>query len=180
MKRIALTADPQEIAECRPFPLNPSYLVHPSGRVLNFRGTAWLRPCIMKRGGYFAVNLWSGKGRGHLWTLNKIVAWTFRGAPTPPRIHAAHEDGDKSHNAVENIFWKTKVENEADKIRHGTTNRGERNGQAKLTDVQCSEIRAAWSENPIRGMQRRLAEKYGVTDGAISNIINGKRRLHAA
>lgn len=170
----------QEIAECRPFPPNPSYLVHPSGKVLNFRGNGWLRPCVMKRGGYYAVNLWGGKGNGHLWTLNKIIAWTFRGEPVPPRHHAAHEDGDKANNTFENIFWKTKVENEADKIRHGRTNRGERNGMAKLTDAQCAQMRTEWDRNPVRGMKTRLAEKYGVSDGAVVNIINGKRRYHAS
>jgi len=170
--------DPQELAQLRPFPLNPIYLVSPKGRVLRVDGMGWLRPCIMKRGGYYAVCLWEAN-KGHLWKLNKIVAWTFHGPPPTPKHHAAHHDGIKANNCRENITWKTKIENEADKIAHGTTNRGERNGMVKLTDVECAEIRAKGLGQP-RGINRRLAKEYGVSDGAISNILRGKRRIHAA
>lgn len=174
---IALEMDEQERAELRPFPLNPNYLVSPRGRVLNWKRTGWLKPCVMKRGGYLAVSLWEqGKTRGHLWTLNKIIAWTFHGVPVPPRTHAAHNDGTKTNNTRENIAWKSKVENEADKILHGTTNRGERNGAAKLTNAQVREIIKKAETMNFRGKNRRLAEEYGVTGGAISNILLGKRR----
>lgn len=169
----------QEIEECRPFPPNPAYLVHPSGKVLNAKGSAWLRPAVMKRGSYLAVGLWKNN-KGSTWTLNKIVAWTFRGAPIAPCNHAAHEDGNKKNNAADNIFWKTKVENEADKIRHGTTNRGERNGQVKLTDAQCAQIRAEWASNPVRGEKSRISERWEMSQSAIGNIIRGKRRQHAS
>ena len=54
--------------------------------------------------------------------------------------YAAHDDGNKLNNHYTNVFWKTQVENERDKIWHGTTNRGERNGSAKVTDTQAAEI----------------------------------------
>jgi hypothetical protein len=34
---------------------------------------------------------------------------------------------------LKNLRWGTHASNEADKLRHGTHNRGERNGRTKLT-----------------------------------------------
>jgi len=50
---------------------------------------------------------------------------------------------------------------------HGVA--GQRNGQAKLTDVQIAEIRVS----PLK--QQQLADRYGVSRSLISMIRSGKR-----
>jgi transcriptional regulator with XRE-family HTH domain len=47
---------------------------------------------------------------------------------------------------------------------------------AKLTDQQIIEIRNAYAAGT---KQRDLAERYGVTQGLISGIVNGRRWRHA-
>jgi hypothetical protein len=126
----------------------------------------------MKRGGYLVVGLWHS-GKGKLRPVHILVALAFRGPRPSPNHDAAHHDGNKLNNHWTNIFWKTRTENEADKVRHGTSNRGERNGQAKVTDSQAAEIatRARAGEK-----QADLAREFGLSGSAVSLISTGARR----
>lgn len=65
------------------------------------------------------------------------------------------------------------MENVADTLIHGTRNRGERSGAAKLTRDKVATIRA------LRGVetQRLLAERFGVRRETIRDIQ--KRRIWA-
>jgi len=54
--------------------------------------------------------------------------------------------------------------------------RGSDRPAAKLTDDQIVEIRQAYAHG---ARQRELAEQYGVTQGLISGIVNGRRWRHA-
>jgi DNA invertase Pin-like site-specific DNA recombinase len=56
----------------------------------------------------------------------------------------------------------------ADKLIHGTENRGDRNGQSRLTEDQVREIRR------LKGsmFQREIAEKFGVTLSTVNHIYN--------
>lgn len=69
----------------------------------------------------------------------------------------------------------TVVDNSADMKARNRSLRGERNPTAKLNDEKVIEIRrrAASGEKKIR-----LAEEFGVTDVAISDICNGKVWTH--
>lgn len=58
-----------------------------------------------------------------------------------------------------------------DRIRRGTDHDG-----AKLTDEQVVEIREAYARGGVT--QVDLAEGYGVTQGLISGIVNGRRWPH--
>ena len=126
----------------------------------------------MKRGSYLAVSLWENN-KGKLWTVHKLVALAFLGPPPTPKHAVAHYDGDKTNNHFTNLRWATKAENEADKIRHGRTNRGERNGQAKITDAQAEQIKQRCGNGEKASA---LAAEYGISSSAISNIYRGIRR----
>lgn len=152
----------------RPFPIIPEYLVSDDGRVLNKNGTAWLRPAV-NTNGYLGVCL-SDSGQVRTWLVHRIVALTFLGTPPTPRHEVAHDDGDKHNNAASNLAWRTRAENEADKIRHGRTNRGERNANAKLTTAEVIAIRQ--SAGAMK--QVDLAQRFSVDASVISKIVNGK------
>lgn len=160
------------VEEIRPFPLSPSYSVTESGKVRRIDAAEFLRPCVLKRGDYLAVSLWEN-GKGRTWPVHQIVALTFLDKRPSPKHEVAHIDGIKTNNHWRNLRWATRQENERDKITHGTSNHGERNGSAKLTNA---EVLAIINAPRTRGYQMRLAEQYGVTQSAISNIIRGKRR----
>lgn len=147
------------------------YTVSDAGHVFRVGSTKPLSPSLSGPDGYLSVSLWVD-GVPHRRYVHILVALTFHG-PRPSKEHeAAHGDGVNTNNHRDNISWKTRVENAADKIAHGTTNRGERNGRSKLSDAQCEEIRTRYlaGEN-----QPGLASCYGVSQPCISNIVRGVR-----
>lgn len=162
-------------AEFRVVKCSPSYEVSEWGDVRRIGKAACLRPCVLKRGGYLAVSLWEN-GKGRLFRVNRLVAIAFRGDPPSPKYDAAHDDGNKLNNHKSNIHWKTRAENEADKVLHGTSNRGERNGMAKISDKEAEEIRKEVRADPRRGIYRAVAQYHGLSETAVWNIANGKRR----
>lgn len=103
----------------------------------------------------------------------RLICSEVNGAPPTIKHEAAHicGGGAKGCIARTHLVWKTRTENERDKILHGTSNRGERSAHAKLTNLQVKEML------PMLGKisDRRLGKIYGVSGSTISEIRNGKR-----
>jgi hypothetical protein len=102
-------------------------------------------------------------------------------------MECCHGPGGKADNSLANISWGSKAKNHgADRRRDGTIPRGERNGRAKLTEAQVTEIRALYASEvggPRFGRtwtHRSLAERFGVDRGTIEGIIRGKTWVHPA
>ena len=112
------------------------------------------------------------KGYGKVWynretrLVHRIVCEHEHGPPPTPEHHAAHLCG-KGHLGCCNrkhLEWKTPAENQADRLAHGTSNRGSRNRQTKLTEAHVLEIRSSARS------YRELAEEFGVSESLISLI----------
>lgn len=114
-----------------------------------------------------------------LWRNNKIliiyphkaVLEAFVG-PRPKGMEACHNNGDPCDNKATNLRWDTTRNNQLDRIKHGTSNRGEQCAAAKLTEAQVRAIRADTR------LQREIAAEYGVRENTISRIKSGKRWAH--
>jgi hypothetical protein len=91
--------------------------------------------------------------------------------PCPPGMQCRHLDGNPQNNSLGNLVWGTPQENADDRIRHGTTPRGEKNNLAKLTETQVIEIRHKLAAG---GCKTDLAEEYGVGVTAIHAINTGR------
>lgn len=91
------------------------------------------------------------------------------GAPPFLRAEAAHACGNAGCVNPEHLRWATGKQNCADKLLHGTHNRGERSGKAKLTAEDVAAIRAAPAD------LRALMARYGVSKGCISKVRSGQR-----
>jgi hypothetical protein len=103
-------------------------------------------------------------GKRHTIRIHKLVLEAFVG-PCPSGMEACHfPDRDTANNRLDNLRWDTKASNEADKVLHGTSNHGERNGSAKLITSQVRDIRKQREQGKT---YRQLSEKYDVS---ISNI----------
>lgn len=124
--------------------------------------------------GYQAVNL-RNDGRYWLTYLHRAVLETFVG-PCPEGMECRHLDGIKTHNHLANLKWGTKLENVADKRRHGTINCGEKNGGAKLLEQDVVAIRKEYKRGVVT--HKQIAERYGVNESTIRGIVSMKEWRH--
>jgi uncharacterized protein (DUF433 family) len=179
------------------------YEVSNLGRVKSF---ARRRERILKATpccGYLQVGL-SEDGQVTYKKVHALVLTAFVG-PCPEGMESRHLNGDRQDNRLINLCWGTKLENAADKHRHGTMARGDRsgprlhpellvrgdqhwtrqhpdrvlrgenNGSAKLTDDAVRDIVARWRAGET---QIALAKEYGVTDVIVSAICRGETWKH--
>lgn len=111
-------------------------------------------------------------GRTH--RVSRIVCEEKNGPPPTPNHEAAHCCGKGHEGCVSgsHLSWKTAQENAQDKIGHGTTTRGERNGRAALTADDILSIRAAIKAGSSHA---DLAQAFGVSRPNISQIKAGTR-----
>lgn len=91
------------------------------------------------------------------------------GEPSDPRMEAAHFCGNPGCVNPRHLRWATAKENCADKLRHGTTTRGERSPRTRLTPEDVEEIRNAPPDLAA------LMKRFGVSKGCISKIRSGRR-----
>lgn len=118
-----------------------------------------------------------GRGRfcidGRMVYAARAVCENTHGKPSLPDMQAAHSCGNGHLGCVNphHLSWKTRAENEADKISHGTTARGSKNGGAKLTASDVRAIRAMSGRVPTPAIARR----YGVCKSTVSNILAGRK-----
>jgi len=94
--------------------------------------------------------------------------------PCPADQEVCHNDGDPVNNKLANLRYDTHKNNMADKLLHGTHNRGSRQlGNAKLTVDQVLKIRRLAGTMS----QRAIADQFGVQVMSVNNII--RRRTWA-
>lgn len=107
------------------------------------------------------------KADGKMRLVSRLVCEEHCGPP-PPKHDAAHSCGKGHEGCVtkRHLSWKTRKENMADTVAHGTTNRGERCGSAKLTEAQAREILAMKDKVPIS----EIARTFNVSRAAIHQI----------
>lgn len=100
-------------------------------------------------------------------TVHSLVLEAFVG-PAPGGHECRHLDGNPANNRLDNLACGTRAENTADRVLHGVASRGERHGNARLTEADVLVIRAS----PRTG--RVIAQEYGVTESHVSMIRSGK------
>lgn len=104
---------------------------------------------------------------------HRYICQRVHGAPPTPEHEAAHSCG-RGFDACVNknhLAWKTPTENASDKEFHGTVNRGERNGSAKLTE---SDVMAIFSMKGTAS-QAAIAARFGVSRSTVGLIHNGQK-----
>jgi hypothetical protein len=102
---------------------------------------------------------------------HKLVLEAFVGK-APKGMECCHNDGNQQNNRLENLRWDTHKSNIHDRIKHGTSNRGERCGNSKLT---LEQVRAIRKDDRL---QRLIASDYGIVESMVSRIKNGIRWQH--
>jgi hypothetical protein len=173
---LPLFGEEQElIEEWRSVPTDCRYEVSSFGRVRRIRAVGGYRYLKYRKAGagYLQVSL----GRRNNNYVHRLVLFAFVGPPPVGKPEAAHWNGVITDNRLKNLRWSNHIENESDKIRHGTGPIGERNGMAKLTEKQVREIKLVIRCGDNR---RQIAARFEVSRHLIDLIANGKRWAHVS
>jgi hypothetical protein len=114
-------------------------------------------------------------GKQHKFLAHRLVLEAFKG-PCPDGMECCHNDGNPLNNEIENLRWGTKLENMADKLKHGTDSRGEKCYKAILTTEAVLEI---WKDLKAKTLTlKEIGAKHGVSKSAIGNILYGNAWKH--
>lgn len=91
--------------------------------------------------------------------------------PRPADKETRHLCGNPACCNPRHLRFGTATENNADRLSHGTSNRGERHGLHVLTEDEVREIRhrCAGGER-----QRDVGSRFGVSQQTVSEIVTGK------
>jgi NUMOD4 motif/HNH endonuclease len=119
--------------------------------------------------------------RNGKWTtvdISWLVLEAFVGQ-RPAGHEACHGPRGQQCDELSNLQWGTPAENQADRVRDGTSNRGHRQWQAKLTEQAVLVIKQRLKNG--EGVVK-IANQHGVNHKTISDIKSGKnwRWLDAA
>ena len=139
------------------------YMISDLGRVksLTNRGKGRIMKTKLTRLGYPRVNLSKDKVK-KTHEVHRLVTRAFLG-PTPPGMECCHNDGNKLNCSLSNLRYGTKMENERDKIDHGTYRTN-----VKLTEDDVLAIRFLH----YRGIDKKtLASTYGTTPENIRHVV---------
>jgi|LGVE01.1.fsa_nt_gb hypothetical protein len=134
----------------------------------------------VKKGGAndcWLFDILDGKGYGIHSIGNKGVrahrfAYELLVGPIPDGLVVRHRCRSKNCVNPKHLEVGTQKDNALDRLRDGTETRGEAVHNSKLTEAAVLEIK----RSSLPGY--RLAEKYGVTSGAIYAVLSGKNWKH--
>lgn len=134
-----------------------------------------LKPALSPDG-YMKTMLQDDNKKYRSWTVHKFVTLAFFGKKGEG-IEVNHKNGNKTDNRIENLEYCTRSHNMKHALRTGLMEpkRGSKNGHSKLTEKEVIEIRKHAKEKGQRYGRAKLAEKYGVSEAHIKDIVNRRR-----
>jgi hypothetical protein len=138
-------------------------------------GVRWRRlGTTVDKDGYPRLALARADGQSKVCLVHHVVAAAFLG-PRPEGKEICHgPDPDKANNDVRNLRYGSPADNAADRVKHGTQ-RGERNGAAKLDDARVRSARVLRA----RGVPAaRIAELFRVSVDAVRDVLTGRTWKH--
>lgn len=125
--------------------------------------------------GYGGVLLRDGK-RARRISLHRLVAEVFIGPPPFPDAVVHHLNNDPRDNRAANLIWTTRGDNVGRAWGEGCMPTGELHHQSKLTEEAVRAIRKEYI--PRRVPARVFAERYGVDESTIWQVIRGETWTH--
>lgn len=106
-------------------------------------------------------------------TVSRMVCEAVNGVPPAPNYDAAHSCGRGHLGCItkRHLSWKTRSENIADMVGHGTARRGVKNPLSKLKEDEVREI------HRLRGTDTHesIAAKFGISRTVVTRIYSGDR-----
>lgn len=151
----------------------PDYEITKSGLIRHIKQKK-IKSVYLNDAGYKMVSI-NRNGKSRPERVHRLLMETFVDNPDC-KPHVNHKNGNKLDNSFSNLEWCTNVENNNHALALKLIdNRGEKNGQAKLTELKVKEIKTLLSEKIT---QQKIADKYGVSRSCILGIHLGLRWKH--
>lgn len=110
---------------------------------------------------------------GKIFKAHRLMCEMVNGSPPTPDHETAHSCGRGQDGCCtpKHLSWKTRTENQADRVGHGTAGPRSNGGRRyKLTGVDAAEIRALAGQITVT----ELAERFRVDRSTIRMVIAGK------
>lgn len=132
-----------------------------------------LKPYLTR--GYLRVSLYNDLGR-KCKLVHRLVAEAF--LPNPDnKSDVNHINGCKTDANVYNLEWVSASENmshaHSNGLKRELNTQGEKNGFAKLTEVQVRQIKQLLAEG--KSTQKTISSQFNISRETISSIKNGRR-----
>lgn len=106
--------------------------------------------------------------RHHNYGVHRLVCKEVYGEPPTPDHEAAHSCNRGKFGCVtkSHLSWKTRLENKADELLHGTRCQGAQHGMAKITESEAREIIA------LKGTltQQKIGELFGISHASVGRL----------
>ncbi len=148
----------------------PGYEVSDQGRVRSWKGP---QPRILKlfkpRQGHWHASLSPSRYALTCASVYRLVLTAFVGPPGEGR-KVRHLNGDRSDNRLANLRWGTEAERVADKMAHGTSNRGSGNPATKLSEETARELKTRMEDGE---RVVHLAREFSLQYQTVYNLKNG-------
>ena len=143
------------------------YFASRQGRILSARrGAARILAPVICGDGYESVFIFGTRRRVH-----RLILETFVG-PCPDGMECRHLDGSRGNNCVDNLRWGTRLQNVADRRRHGRMPIPHESRFTKLTPDDIPHIRAL----ALSGLSsRQIGAQYRTSHTTIQKIVRGER-----
>lgn len=97
------------------------------------------------------------------------IAWELTNGPLPDGVVVCHHCDNPACCNPRHLFLGTQIDNIADRHAKGRT--VDPPSRRKLTERDVSAMRAAWESGDVT--QQELADRFGVSRGNVSKIVNG-------
>jgi len=133
-----------------------------------------LKPGVLKSS-HLVVDLYDRDGKSKMYQVHRLVLLAFVGPCPLGKLTRHFPNRDPADNRLSNLLWGTPKENQSDRVFHGTDNRGERHGFAKLTEVAVRAIR----ECAVKGeCSTQIAVQFGISASNVRLIVTRKAWKH--
>lgn len=100
-------------------------------------------------------------------SVHCMVLEAFVG-PRPEGMEACHNNGNSGDNQLANLRWDTHLNNNRDRLKHGTYGLGQQHPMAKITDADALAI---YNSNDTCAA---LSARYGISFSKISEVRRGR------
>jgi len=150
------------------------YEISNMGRLRKLFGKNLLLPQLgsFTGNGYLYYSFFRTNKTQYVVGLARVVLRTFVGPPPPGKATADHIDACRTNNRLANLRYASMKDQYDNCRRLGHDATGERHGRAIITEADVRELRRQGLKRNPWGWQRRWADKLGVSDVTVSQILS--------